>query len=192
MKLVFATQNENKLQEVQAMMPEGITLISLNALGHTEELEETRETLEGNAHQKAQFVYDKYQLPCFADDTGLEIDALNGEPGVYSARYASERKDAGENMDKVLEKLKGVYNRQAQFRTSICLVLNGEAHYYNGIVVGEILTEKRGGKGFGYDPIFQPDGFSKSFAEMSADDKNAISHRGRAIRALIEGLKGLM
>lgn len=188
MRIVFATQNENKLKEVQQMMPEGIELISLGTLGHEEELQETADTLEGNARQKALFVFDKYQIPCFADDTGLEIEALNGAPGVYSARYASEEKSAEANMAKVLSELRGVSNRKAQFRTSICFVLEGVEYYFNGIVKGAISTQKQGEQGFGYDPIFIPEGESLSFAQMTSEQKNEMSHRGRAIRALTEWL----
>lgn len=188
MKIVFATQNENKLAEVQSMMPAGVELISLTTLGQEEELEETSSTLEGNAEQKAVFVYEKFGMSCFADDTGLEIDAINGAPGVYSARYAGEAKSAEANMDKVLQELSETSNRQAQFRTSICLVLEGEKHFFNGIVKGRILSSRQGEKGFGYDPIFAPEGEERSFAEMSQEEKNAISHRGRAIRALKEFL----
>ncbi|NVK05741.1 MAG: non-canonical purine NTP diphosphatase [Flavobacteriia bacterium] len=188
MKIVFATQNENKLKEVQSMMPEGVELISLTTLGQEEELEETSSTLEGNAEQKAVFVYEKFGMSCFADDTGLEIDALDGAPGVYSARYAGEAKSAEANMDKVLQELSGSTNRQAQFRTSICLVSEGQKQFFDGIVKGRILSSRQGEKGFGYDPIFAPEGEERSFAEMSQDEKNAISHRGRAIRALKEFL----
>lgn len=191
MRIVFATQNENKLKEVQTLMPEGIELISLGSLGQVEELEETSDTLEGNARQKAVFVFEKYGLPCFADDTGLEIDVLNGAPGVYSARYAGDEKSADANMDKVLIELEGQENRNAQFRTSICLVINGEEHYFDGVVKGRMLTQRLGLKGFGYDPIFAPENESRSFAEMSSEEKNSMSHRGRAIRALVAFLEGL-
>lgn len=191
MRIVFATQNENKLKEVQTLMPEGIELISLGSLGQVEELEETSDTLEGNARQKAVFVFEKYGLPCFADDTGLEIDVINGAPGVYSARYAGEEKNADANMDKVLSELEGQENRNAQFRTSICLVISGKEHYFDGVVKGRMLTQRQGLKGFGYDPIFAPENESRSFAEMSPEEKNNMSHRGRAIRALVAFLEGL-
>ena len=172
-------------------MPEGIELISLGSLGQVEELEETSDTLEGNARQKAVFVFEKYGLPCFADDTGLEIDVINGAPGVYSARYAGEEKNADANMDKVLSELEGQENRNAQFRTSICLVISGKEHYFDGVVKGRMLTQRLGLKGFGYDPIFAPENESRSFAEMSSEEKNSMSHRGRAIRALVAFLEGL-
>lgn len=188
MKIVFATQNSNKVREVQALMPEGIELISLLDLGHTEDLEETSSTLEGNAKQKAEFVFNKYGVPCFADDTGLEIDALKGAPGVYSARYAGPQKDSLDNMKKVLEELKGEENRKAQFRTAISLFLKGEEHRFEGLVRGEIIETLMGDQGFGYDPIFIPEGEKRTFAQMTSTEKGVMSHRGRAIRSLVEWL----
>lgn len=189
MKLVFATQNKNKLSEVQQLMPEGIELVSLGDIGHFDDLEETQDTLQGNAQQKAEFVAQKYGMSCFADDTGLEIDALNGAPGVYSARYAGEEKSSEANMAKVLSELEGANNRSAQFRTSICLVWQGEMHFFDGVVRGNITQSKEGEEGFGYDPIFQPEGETRSFAQMTSIEKNSMSHRGRAIRKLVEWLE---
>lgn len=188
MELVFATQNENKLKEVQEMMPEGIKLLSLNDLGHSDELQETAPSLEGNARQKAEFIYREYNVNCFADDTGLEIDALDGAPGVYSARYAGSAKDATANMMKVLDELSGNPNREARFKTAICMFLDGDIHTFEGTVEGYILENPVGEGGFGYDPIFAPEGESRSFAEMKAEEKNAMSHRGRAIKNLVDWL----
>jgi XTP/dITP diphosphohydrolase len=191
MKLVFATNNQHKLKELQAILGESFDLLSLKDIGCLEEIPEEKPTLEGNARQKALHVFKKYGFPCFADDTGLEIEALDGEPGVYSARYAGEAKDPQANMDKVLEKLKNKNNRKAQFRTVISLILDGHENQFEGIVSGEITREKRGGSGFGYDPVFLPDGFDNTFAEMSPDDKNKISHRARAVQKLVDYLKTL-
>ncbi len=188
MELVFATQNENKLKEVQEMMPEGIKLLSLNDIGHSDELQETAPSLEGNARQKAEFIYREYNVNCFADDTGLEIDALDGAPGVYSARYAGSAKDATANMMKVLDELSGNPNREARFKTAICMFLDGDIHTFEGTVEGYILENPVGEGGFGYDPIFAPEGESRSFAEMKAEEKNAMSHRGRAIKNLVDWL----
>ncbi len=184
MELVFATNNEHKLGELQSILGNGFKLLSLKDIGCNEEIPEEQPDLEGNARQKAYFVYNKYGYNCFADDTGLEIEALNGEPGVYSARYAGEGKNAQDNMEKVLDKMLKIKNRNARFRTVISLVIGGEEIQFEGIVDGKILTEKRGGAGFGYDPIFQPDGFEKTFAEMGMGDKNKISHRGKAVAKL--------
>lgn len=164
-------------------------MLSLKDIGCEEEIPENQETLEGNAAEKSFFIYNKFGQNCFADDTGLEIEALNGEPGVYSARYAGEQKDAGANMEKVLESLKEIKNRKARFRTVISLVIDGAEKQFEGIVEGKILTKKRGKEGFGYDPIFQPDGFNQSFAEMDGKQKNEISHRGRAVQKLADYLK---
>lgn len=188
MELVFATNNQHKLQELQAILGDEIKLLSLKDIECNEEIPEEQETLEGNARQKAMFVYEKYAYNCFADDTGLEIEALNGEPGVYSARYAGEEKSAEANMKKVLEKLGEINTRKARFRTVISLIINGEENQFEGIVDGEILKEKKGGSGFGYDPIFQPEGFEVSFAEMELSEKNKISHRGRAVQKLVRFL----
>lgn len=189
LKLVFATNNQHKLRELQQILGTQIQLLSLKDIGCEEEIPENQETLEGNAAEKSFFIYNKFGQNCFADDTGLEIEALNGEPGVYSARYAGEQKDAGANMEKVLESLKEIKNRKARFRTVISLVIDGAEKQFEGIVEGKILTKKRGKEGFGYDPIFQPDGFNQSFAEMDGKQKNEISHRGRAVQKLADYLK---
>jgi len=191
MELVFATNNAHKIKELQAIMGNRIQLLSLKDIGCNEEIPEEQATLEGNASQKAFFIYNKYGYNCFADDTGLEIDALNGEPGVYSARYAGEEKSAEANMDKVLAGLLKIKNRNARFRTVISLVIDGIEKQFEGLVEGTILNEKRGISGFGYDPIFQPEGFSKTFAEMNLTDKNKMSHRGRAVEKLVLYFKDL-
>lgn len=191
MELVFATNNKHKLNELQAILGDRIKLLSLNEIGCDEDIPEEQETLEGNASQKAFYIYNKFGYNCFADDTGLEIEALNGEPGVYSARYAGEEKSAEANMDKVLAGLFKIKNRNARFRTVISLVINGNETQFEGVVDGKILDEKRGKSGFGYDPIFQPTGFSETFAEMNLTEKNKISHRGRAVEKLIQYLKTL-
>ena len=190
MKLVFATNNAHKLEEIREMAGGQYGIVSLKEIGCQEEIPEEQDTLEGNALQKARFVKERYGADCFADDTGLEIAALGGEPGVRSARYAGEGHDSEANMRKVLAKMEGVDDRRARFRTVIALILDGEEHLFEGEVRGEILREKHGAEGFGYDPIFRPEGFAESFAEMSLDAKNAISHRGRATRALIGFLNG--
>ena len=191
MKLVFATNNKHKLEELQAILGDQFTLLSLTDIECFDEIPEEQPTLEGNASQKAYYIYDKFGMNCFADDTGLEIKALNGEPGVYSARYAGEDKNSEANMKKVLEKLTKINEREARFRTVISLVIDGEEKQFEGIVNGEILTKKRGDSGFGYDPIFKPEGFDQSFAEMGLEDKNKISHRGRAVQKLVDYLKKL-
>ena len=190
MKLVFATNNAHKLEEIREMAGGQYEIVSLKEIGCQEEIPEEQDTLEGNALQKARFVKERYGADCFADDTGLEIAALGGEPGVRSARYADEGHDSEANMRKVLAKMEGVDDRRARFRTVIALILDGEEHLFEGAVRGEILREQHGAEGFGYDPIFRPEGFAESFAEMSLDAKNAISHRGRATRALIRFLNG--
>tara|TARA_B100001109_G_C18861321_1_gene474154 strand:+ start:2012 stop:2593 length:582 start_codon:yes stop_codon:yes gene_type:complete len=189
MKLVFATQNSNKVKEIQNLLPESIQLLSLADLDYFDELEETQQTLEGNALQKARFVSERFKIPCFADDTGLEIRALDGAPGVYSARYAGEEKSFEKNMDKVLFKLNSNEQREAQFRTAIALILNGEEFLFEGLCIGEILKEKRGNEGFGYDPIFMPKGYDLSFGEMTLEQKNEIGHRGKAVKKLVNFLK---
>ncbi len=188
MKLVFATNNQNKLEEVQKMLPSSIELLSLKNINCYDEIEESASTLEGNAKIKANFITKKFNYNCFADDTGLEIESLNNRPGVYSARFAGEPSNSDNNMKKVLLELKEKRNRNAQFRTSICLNLNGKQFLFNGICKGEILPSKQGEKGFGYDPIFKPNDYNKSFAEMSSEEKNKISHRGIAIRKLVDFL----
>ncbi len=185
MKLVFATNNLNKLKEVQALVPSHITLLSLSDIGCTEDIPETSPTIEGNAIQKAAYIKEHYNYDCFADDTGLEIEALNGEPGVYSARYAGKEKDANANMQKVLKNLEGNQNRSAYFKTVIALYIQGELRTFTGVCEGVITKQKTGDKGFGYDPIFLPNGFDKTFAELSLKEKNKISHRGLAVQQLI-------
>lgn len=191
MELVFATNNKHKLHELQAILGNHFELKSLKEIDCFEEIPEEQTTLEGNANQKAFYVFEKYGYSCFADDTGLEIEALNGEPGVYSARYSGEEKSAEANMKKVLEKMIEIKHRNARFRTVISLVINGKEKQFEGIVEGEIIQEKKGDSGFGYDPIFQPLGFNKTFAEMNLEDKNKISHRGRAVEKLVQYLKTL-
>ena len=190
-KLVFATNNEHKLREVKQVLQSDFELLSLDQIGCFDEIPETGTTLEVNASQKSYFIWDKYGINCFADDTGLEIEAIDNEPGVYSARYAGEQKDPSANIVKVLEKLSGKTNRNARFRCVISLVIDGVEQQFEGIVQGKILNEKHGEAGFGYDPIFMPDGYSVSFAEMSSEVKNQISHRGRAVTKLVSYLKNL-
>lgn len=189
MELVFATNNEHKLKELQAILGNNIHLLSLKDINCDEDIPEEQDTLEENAAQKAFYIYNKYGYNCFADDTGLEIEALNNDPGVYSARYAGPERSAEANMNKVLMKLSKIKNRKARFRTVISLVIDGVEKQFEGLVEGEILTEKRGGSGFGYDPIFQPSGFIQTFAEMDLEHKNKISHRGRAVEKLVSYLK---
>ncbi len=191
MELVFATNNEHKLKELQALLGSKIRLLSLNDIGCTDEIPEEQPTLEGNASQKAFYVFNKFGYNCFADDTGLEIEALNGDPGVYSARFAGEEKDPQANMDKVLRLMEKIKNRKARFRTVISLVIDGAEMQFEGIVEGEILTAKQGEKGFGYDPLFMPVGFQKTFAEMDMSEKNGISHRGRAVEKLVQHLNSI-
>ena len=185
MKLVFATNNKNKIKEVQQMLPESIQILSLTDIGCTEDIPEIENTIEGNAKLKADYVTKKYGYDCFADDTGLEVEILNGEPGVYSARYAGEQCNANDNMDKLLNALINKSNRNAQFKTVIALNLNKEQHLFTGIAKGTITTEKSGDFGFGYDPIFQPEGFPETFAQLSLEIKNTISHRAKATHELI-------
>lgn len=190
MKIVFATHNQNKTKEVAALLP-NIELLSLESIQCHEDIEETEDTLEGNAKIKANYVTDNFQLSCFADDTGLEVEALNGAPGVYSARYAGEEADAEKNMEKLLAAMEGKTNRNAKFRTVIVLNLDGKQHIFQGVCEGEILEKKSGSEGFGYDPIFKPKGYDISFAEMSMDEKGKISHRGLAVSKLISFLNKL-
>lgn len=185
--LIFATNNQHKLDEVQAIIGSDFLLKSLNDIGCSEDIPETGITFKENASQKSHFIFDRYNLDCFADDSGLEVASLNNEPGVYSARYSGSR-DTEENMQLVLEKLKGQPNRKARFRTVISLILNGEEYLFEGSIEGTITPEKSGKKGFGYDPIFQPDGFDITFADMTAEEKNKISHRGRAMQNLLKFL----
>ncbi len=192
MQIVFATNNVNKIKEVQALLPNSIQIISLKSIGCLEDIPETADTIEGNAIQKANYITQKYGYDCFADDTGLEVEALNGEPGVYSARYAGAQRNADDNMNLLLEKLQSQSNRKAQFKTVITLNLNGKQHLFTGIVTGKITLEKIGNQGFGYDPIFQPEGFSETFAQLSLAQKGQISHRGKATQTLIAFLESLI
>ncbi len=188
MQLVLATNNSNKIKEIQRLIPQHIKLLSLQDIGCFEDIPETQKTIKGNAVQKANYIKDKYGYDCFADDTGLEVEALNGAPGVYSARYAGEQRDANDNMDKLLKELENQQNHVAQFKTVIALHINDQLHTFTGICKGEIITTKKGNKGFGYDPIFQPNGYSQTFAELSLEEKNTIGHRGKAIQLLMRFL----
>ena len=185
MKLVFATNNLNKLKEVQEMLPNSIELLSLKDINCFDDIDETETTLEGNAKLKADYITNKFGFNCFADDTGLEVKSLDGRPGVYSARFAGEPANSENNMQKLLVELQDKAIRNAQFRTAIALNIKDEKFLFEGICKGEILTKKRGAKGFGYDPIFKPNGFNQSFAEMTSEEKNTISHRGIAIQKLV-------
>ena len=191
MKLVIATNNRNKIKEIKLLLNNSIELLSLDDIDCSEEIPETSDTIAGNALQKAQYVYKKYGYNCFADDTGLEIEALNNEPGIYSARYAGEQRSAEDNMDKVLENLAKIKNRNAHFKTVVALIINGEETLFEGIAKGEITGKKSGQEGFGYDPIFQPEGFDITFSEMSMEEKNKISHRGKAVQQLTSHLSSL-
>ena len=188
MQIVFATNNKNKIKEVQSLVPEHIKLLSLEDIGCNEEIPETTGTIEGNAQQKASYVKDNYGYDCFADDTGLEVKALNGDPGVDTAYYAGPQRSAEDNMNKLLSNLKNATSRSAQFKTVIALHLNGQLTTFTGICKGEITTEKQGDKGFGYDPIFKAEGYTQTFAEISLEEKNKIGHRGKAVSLLIEFL----
>ena len=189
-KLVFATNNAHKLEEVAAILGDQVELLSLNDIGCQTDIPETAETLEGNALLKSSYIYKNYHLDCFADDTGLEVEALNGAPGVYSARYAGgEGHDAQANMLKLLHELDGKENRKAQFRTAISLILDGKEYLFEGVIKGEIIKEKRGDSGIGYDPVFMPEGYDRTFAELGNDIKNQISHRALAVQKLCEFLQ---
>ena len=188
-KLVFATHNLNKLKELKELVPGSLELLSLDAISCKEDIPETSSTIEGNALQKARYVKEKFGYDCFADDTGLEVAALDGAPGVYSARYAGEGKNNEANIDKLLKELNDKNNRQARFKTVIALILNGKEYLFEGICQGEILHKRAGEKGFGYDPVFRPDGYSQTFAQMDLHEKSSISHRGRATQKLIEFLR---
>ena len=198
MRIVFATNNAHKLSEIRQILGNDIEILSLADIGCHEDIPETADTLEGNALQKAQYVYDHYHLSCFADDTGLEVDALGGEPGIYSARYAGDGHDSEANMQKLLQKLGENNNRKARFRTVIALIEKEEdenvtepaekTSFFEGIVEGQIIREKRGQEGFGYDPIFQPDGYDETFAQLGLEIKNRISHRARAVEKLAKYL----
>ncbi len=189
MRLCFATNNKNKLIEIQQKLGKAYDIISLFDLGHSEELAETQDTLEGNSQQKALFIHEKYRVDCFADDTGLLVDALHGQPGVNSARYAGEQRDSRANMELLLSNLSGIRNRRARFITVITLIFKGNTHTFIGSVEGTIAEKPRGDMGFGYDPVFIPDGLDKTFAELDLQEKNAISHRSRAMEQLMEFLK---
>lgn len=189
-KLVFATNNAHKLEEVAAILGDQVELLSLNDIGCQADIPETAETLEGNALLKSSYIYKNYHLDCFADDTGLEVETLNGAPGVYSARYAGgEGHDAQANMLKLLHELDGKENRKAQFRTAISLILDGKEYLFEGVIKGEIIKEKRSDSGFGYDPVFMPEGYDRTFAELGNDIKNQISHRALAVQKLCEFLQ---
>ena len=188
-KLVFATNNEHKIRELRQILKGEFELLSLHDIGCNEEIPETGITLESNASQKSNYIWNKYGIDCFADDTGLEIRALGNEPGVYSARYAGEEKSAEANMNKVLEKLKNVMDRRARFRCVFSLIMDSVEHQFEGIVEGFILKEKEGTGGFGYDPIFRPEGYEHSFASLPPGEKNRISHRGKAVVKLTEYLR---
>lgn len=189
MKLVFATNNQHKISEVRDILGEHFEILSLSEIGCNDEIPETAETLEGNASQKSHYVFEKFGYNCFADDTGLEVEALDMKPGVYSARYAGEQKNSNDNMNKLLVQLDKIKNRKARFKTVISLIIDGHETLFEGIVNGNILTERHGEKGFGYDPIFQPDGYDTSFAQMNLNEKSKMSHRGLAVSKLIDYLK---
>ena len=189
MELVFASANENKVLEVEHKLGGDIQLKSLRAIGCIEDIPETGLTLEENARMKARYVWDNYNVDCFADDTGLEVDALDGAPGVYSARYAGPQRSSDDNMELLLANLSGMADRSAQFKTVICLIRGGEEFLFEGVVRGEIIEQRQGSDGFGYDPIFKPEGATETFAEMTMDAKNTISHRARAIAKLAQFLK---
>lgn len=185
MKLVFASNNKNKIIEIQSILPDTIEILSLEDIGCFEDIPETAETIEGNAILKANYVTDKYGYDCFADDSGLEVDALNGAPGVISARYAGEHKNNDDNIDKLLLELSNKSNRNAHFKTVIALNIGKQQHLFTGIAKGEIIEERKGTNGFGYDPVFQPEGYERTFAEFSLEEKSAISHRAKAVKELI-------
>ncbi len=189
MKLLFASQNKHKIEEIKPLLPSSVELLSLTDMGFEGEIPETSPTLAGNALQKAQFIYDKYKITSFADDTGLEVAALHGEPGVYSARYAGEGKSANDNIEKLLRELSGIENRYAEFKTVIALVGHGQPLFFEGIVKGTITKEKHGTNGFGYDPVFMPEGYDRTFAQMTLEEKNKLSHRSRAVRKFAEWLR---
>lgn len=187
--MVFATNNAHKLDEIRAILGDKVEVLSLKDIHCEADIPETADTLEGNAALKAEYIYKNYGLDCFADDTGLEVEALEGAPGVYSARYAGgEGHDSEANMKKLLAELEGKSNRKAQFRTAICLIEGGTEHLFEGVVKGEIIEKKRGCSGFGYDPVFVPEGYTETFAEMGSEEKNKISHRARATQKLCDYL----
>lgn len=188
MDLCFATNNKGKLHEVKALVGDNYNILSLADIGCFEELPETQPTIEGNSLQKAEYVWKKYKVNCFADDTGLEVFALNGAPGVISARYAGEKCSPEDNMNLLLKNMQGISDRKAKFRACITLILDGQINQFEGVVHGEILERKTGDKGFGYDPIFKPEGYDLSFAELSIEEKNSFSHRGKAVVKLVNYL----
>ena len=188
MKLCFATNNAHKSKEIQALLGDHFSLVTLNEIGCTEEIPETRDTIEGNSLQKAEYVWDNFNINCFADDTGLEVEALDGEPGVLSARYAGPQRNADDNMNLLIEKLTSHTNRNARFKTVITLVIDGRYHQFEGAVEGTIIFEKRGAQGFGYDPIFLPHGHDRTFAEMTMEEKSKLSHRAIAFVKLVNFL----
>ena len=188
MKICFATNNQNKLKEIRSLIDDRFEILSLQDIGCEKELPENQETIAGNSLEKAQYVYDRYQVNCFADDTGLEVDALDGEPGVYSARYAGTHRDSGDNIRLLLEKLKSEENRKARFRTVISLINDGKVDQFEGTAEGRIIDDLKGLHGFGYDPVFIPEHSDKTFAEMTLEEKNQLSHRAKAIRKLVSFL----
>jgi XTP/dITP diphosphohydrolase len=189
MQLVFVSNNKHKILEIQNMLPDSIKILSLEDINCNEDIPETADTIEGNAILKANYVTERYGYDCFADDTGLEVDSLNGEPGVHSARYAGEQKNAHDNISKLLSELSEKESRKAQFKTVIALNINGRQHLFTGIVKGDITEERIGNEGFGYDPVFRPEGFSKTFAQFSMQEKADVSHRGKAVRQLVSFLE---
>lgn len=191
MELIFATHNKNKVIEVKSLINQNINLLNLSDINFTDDINETATTLEGNALLKAQTIFKKINLNCFADDSGLLVDALNGEPGVYSARYAGEKKNDKENIIKVLRNLHGIENRKAQFKTVLALIINGNEYLFEGIMLGKITHEKMGTNGFGYDPIFMPHGYSKTFAELTLEEKSKISHRALALNKMIKFINSI-
>ncbi len=188
-KIIFATNNPHKLKEIKEILGDGFDIVSLKELEFSGDIPETGKTLLENASQKSHFIYDKYGGDCFADDTGLEVDALNGEPGVYSARYAGENCSYSDNVNKLLKEMEGKSDRRARFKTVISLILDDKEYFFEGTVEGKITEQPRGDSGFGYDPVFMPDGYNITFAEMSPEEKNKISHRGKAVKKLVEFLK---
>ena len=193
MKLCLATNNAHKVEELQALLGEKIQLQTLHEIGCFDDIPETANTFEGNSLQKAMYIWERFQIDCIADDSGLEVDALNGEPGVFSARYAGtpaagDHGNHAKNIEKLLKNLKGIENRAAQFRSVITLLINGESHFFEGIIRGKITYDRHGEKGFGYDPIFLPEGYDRTFAEMTMEEKNPISHRGLAVAKMIDFL----
>lgn len=188
-KLVFATNNAHKLSEIRAILKDKVEILSLSDINCNVDIPETEDTLEGNSLLKARYVYDHYNLNCFADDTGLEVEALHGAPGVHTARFAGDNKDTNANVDKLLKCLEGEQNRKGCFRTVITLIFDGDVEVFEGCIRGEITEKREGNDGFGYDPVFKPEGYDKTFAEMGAEEKNRISHRGQAVQKLCRYLQ---